>query len=290
MRRLAGLTAVLWLSATGHLVPGAVLTQEYVKFHAGSSNVAVQGQYVSAGDETNKIGEWVWWYANQVTQAVRFYAGRKTKHVVKDVWSGISITQEHDCEHGVSTEWYPNGIIKQRESYAWGDRDGVCEYFDPQGRRRAVRYYTPGHVTLESNWVDGILWVVQHWSNGVAHGVHEEFHRNGCIARCEYYNDGKLTGSVTQWYENAVICEIRHYSNGMIHGASVRCHIDGQIWRHAYHEAGRRAGLWVTFFTNSIPCNKGCYSNDVRHGVWHFYNEDGALKEEREYDMGKRIR
>lgn len=108
--------------------------------YSDSGTVLAQGEFIDGMEE----GEWFYTYANVVERG-EFYEGEKqgkwiSKYVdsEKMFFEGNFVNSQPDGQHSY---YYSNGVIKRKEYYKNGVKEGIWEYFDTNG----VVYLTIEH-------------------------------------------------------------------------------------------------------------------------------------------------
>lgn len=134
-------------------------------------------------------------------------------------------------KHGIYRRLFSNGNLHKMCIYHHGKEDGV-----------------------EQSWFDtGDLAYVRNFTNGVVHGIHREFHRNGTYSRKSSHKMGQGNPTVVRyWYSNGQLRSVYTSQNGYIDGIE-------QGW-----------------YTNGALRYQGVYANGLLQESKQFWNDDGA--------------
>lgn len=113
--------------------------------------------------------------------------------------------------------------------------------------------WTPGHPKL-------IGWYVE--EDGTKYKTREE----------KYYEDGKLE------YEGA------YDKDGLRHGEWKYYYQNGNLWSLGNYEHGQDHGQKKVYWPEGNIRYEGFFSNDRKSGHWIFYNMDGTVLQEMDFD------
>jgi protein SCO1/2 len=69
-----------------------------------------------------------------------------------------------------------------------------------------------------------------------------ERYANGQVRRRAEYRDGKLDGTVRQWYENGSVMLVHRYRAGLSDGTQRQWYPNGQLWTSFHHHEGHELG------------------------------------------------
>ncbi len=94
-------------------------------------------------------------------------------------------------------------------------------------------------------------------------------------------------GDYTSRYENGVIQMKGYYKNGKREGEWAAFFPSGQIQSEGFFTAGKRDHKAVVYYDNGNKMYEGLYKDGFQVGIWKFYERDGKLKEEVNYDKKK---
>lgn len=204
---------------------------------------------------------------------------------------------EEGLKQGVSEIFYADGSVSERIHYDNGIKSGVWE-----------QYFENGNPKLKANVLDGVMY----------DGKYTSYYPNGRKLMEGKYVDGKKESSWYHFNEDGSIQVIYVYradqvveeypKNGVFETywpndikRSEYTYLDGK--KHGPFEEWYNKGEWrneerVDEFGNRYPVQKlygtqvlrtGTYRMGELHGKVITYNEDGSIKKEETYEMGKLI-
>ncbi|MCF8328382.1 MAG: hypothetical protein K9I29_08825 [Bacteroidales bacterium] len=114
----------------------------------------------------------------------------------------------------------------------------------------------------------------------------------------EKHNDGTPKQVKILNEAGDTIKEIRYYKNGQKemegplkknrrHGTWKAYYKDGAIWSSARYNHGKQHGPYTTYYSNGHIRYKGQMHMDERTGKWIFYNRQGKIIKEIDYDKNQ---
>ena len=145
-------------------------------------------------------------------------------------------------------EYYPNRIIKEKGTKKDGKKDGLWTYWYENGRKRSEAIYKDGELKRITDWdfYTGVRKNETHF-NGVDRkgrpildGKLTAWHRGRQQkAIVENYNNGKLHGLVTRWYENGQKEAEGTVRDGIPDGLGAHWYKNGQKWIENNYKDGK---------------------------------------------------
>ena len=149
-------------------------------------------------------------------------------------------------------------------------------------------------------------------------GLHTRYYYNGQILSEEHYQDGKLDGKWTFWYENGQIkleanfkpyevlaedCRAKRSSPYIFpardskDGKWTEWYENGQKKLEQYYKCGRVIDKWTSWHENGQKKFEGNYKDGglpgmrfaIREGKWTLWDENGQIMKEQYYKMGELI-
>jgi len=188
------------------------------------------------------------------------------------ILTGEGIIKENGNKDGHWKEYYPNGSIKAEGNYTDGRQFGEWKYFH------------------ENNKIEQIGKFNKH---GKPEGCWKWYYNSGELSREENFKDGLRDGLFSEFDENGIIEEEGEYVNGLEDGPWFE--IIGDYYIKGTYRDGLRNGMWSYYFlqrngtkTDSLLCFKGNFVEDNPDGRHVYYWENGKIKDEGIYIMGKR--
>ena len=220
----------------------------------------------------------------------------------------VSATYRKGIPEGIRREYDTTGQCIKAEDYkdgilsgegivnAEGDREGSWKEYYPGGKIRAEGVYTKGKCTGEWKYYhpDGkIEQIGKYTKSGKLEGTWKWYYDDGLLAREENYHNGVKDGESTEYDETGKEIEGGEYVNGQEDGPWFR--IIGDYMERGNYREGLRYGMWKSWYlvsrddvTDSIPRYKGNFIDDLPDGKHVEYWENGKIKDEGLYLMGKK--
>lgn len=104
-----------------------------------------------------------------------------------------------------------------------------------------------------------------------------------------YYNKGDsipFSGINKVYYENGNIHKKITFNNGKINGSVLDYYTNGDKKFSGYMEMNQKTGKWVSWFKNGQKSKEGVYENNLENGVFKWWKEDGTLIKKGKYING----
>jgi antitoxin component YwqK of YwqJK toxin-antitoxin module len=195
-----------------------------------------------------------------------------------------------DTFTGVVRTYYDTEKTKLQEEYFIhnGKKEGIYKVYD----------YSTGLVIIENNYI-----------NGKKEGISQEFYNGNIFIETNYKNDKKY-GTGTIYYENGNIRETIEYENehGLKHGenkeydengnlikettwlldkrhSECKIYVDNKLSEIYTYVSGTYDGPYKKFHSNGKIAIEGMYLHHRRNGIFKYYNENGDLILQEEYDF-----
>jgi antitoxin component YwqK of YwqJK toxin-antitoxin module len=125
--------------------------------------------------------------------------------------------------------------------------------------------------------------------NGKKAGIWTEFQTNGQVQMATSYVDGLKNGVTLKMDNQGKVEERTYYHNDVKHGDYIKYKHTKVIAQISYVD-GKKEGAVKKFYDNGTIQEESNYSNDVLHGVAIWYDQEGNVLFEYEYDEGKLIK
>lgn len=228
----------------------------------------------------------------------------------------------------IYTEYYANGKPKLKVGYKNGKPEGICREYDSlTGKVVRGTLFKDGEIVgggiiddngyFQDDWkeyyADGTLCCQGKFKRGRKHGRWTYYYPDGKLeqegdfsgGRYEgrwtwYYPDGSLRlqqeyhrglpDGLTEEYDEKGVCIVRgHYIEGLEEGEWT--YIRGEERTEGRYKDGERSGLWKSYWheTGNALSFRGGFVDGQPHGTHYHYWENGRLREEIHYNMGRRI-
>ena len=170
---------------------------------------------------------------------------------------------------GVWKKYYSNERIRYVGTFLNGKEVGVFKYYDITTSKHPIiikEFSSTSDSSKVSYYnLDGKLRTKGTMLKKNRIGKWVYFFPNGATFSEEFYTNGKLEGTLKNYYKNGNTLEITQYSNGMKNGVSEK------------------------FSDQEVLIEKVNYKNDILNGKGMYFELNGDLKEEGTYSDGKRV-
>lgn len=243
---------------------------------------------------------------NQSTALILYYKERKPQET-QDFIRGIA--------WGTHKKYHPNGAISYKAQYVLGQKEGVEEYFDPDGNSLGGGKYLHGqpvgeHKLYHTNQTLATLakydekgkllepiceWDTSHNKireffkiNNLIDGPYTTFYLSGQIKNKHHYRHGLFDGEQIDYYLDGKIEEISHYKEGVPHGRIEEWYPDGKVALKGNYVDGSLEGLQVEWYANGEKKSEENYLNGSLNGERVTFFENGALRAKGTFVMGKK--
>ena len=192
---------------------------------------------------------------------------------------------------GLWYSYHENGIIKYQGQFFNGKELGMFKYYDLLGNlaiklnyidtgmtSQATLYYSDGNIKSQGTYLNKkktSLWV--------------SYNSDGRKINQENYQQGILNGESVHYYDNGMIAEIFNYLNGLKYGPFKILYKSGTLNMTCNYFNGIKHGL-AEFYYNDKDLkleSKGNYNMGKKDSIWFFYDEEGALLRQEEYDVSR---
>lgn len=163
-------------------------------------------------------------------------------------------------------EYYPDGTLRCEGTYKKGKKHGDWRFYFPNGQLEQEGIYTNGK--LDGNWTwyypDGTLRLEQSYFEGLLDGLSTEYDENEKVV---------AKGSFTEGYEEG---KWEYQEQGE--------RVSGN------YRGGERHGEWKSYWntTSKKLSFQGSYVNGLPNGKHLYFWDNGKLREEARYTMGRR--
>jgi antitoxin component YwqK of YwqJK toxin-antitoxin module len=203
--------------------------------------------------------------------------------------TGQNLLDEQGRKTGPWTVTYPSGKKRYEATFSEGKPVGeMVRYyengavqarmlFDPETDRSfATFFYENGRKAAEGTYVNQEKDSV--WT------YYSEF--DGTIRIREPYQQGKLEGTVSNYYPDGAVSEEVHWKNHQREGAWKQYYTDGSLRLESKYENDSLNGPYRVYYPNSTLEVSGTYLNNRSHGTWDFYDESGSVAYSIRYEHG----
>ncbi|MEG1909496.1 MAG: hypothetical protein RR190_00815 [Bacteroidales bacterium] len=163
-------------------------------------------------------------------------------------------------------EYYPNGTLRCQGKYRKGKKHGDWLFYFSNGQVEQEGRYTNGKLDGDWTWYysDGQPRLQQSYFEGQLEGPSTEYDEKGKILAKGSYVEGYEDGKWEYWEQNERI--MGTYRGGERHGE----------WKSYWNTTGKKLSF------------KGSFVNGLPNGKHLYYWDNGVLREEAHYNMGRR--
>jgi antitoxin component YwqK of YwqJK toxin-antitoxin module len=148
---------------------------------------------------------------------------------------------------------------------------------------------TPGLAKTEVKNTANIITSAGYWLNGKKEGSWAEYSDVGSIKNITTYINGKKEGLYTEFNTSNQLVKQCTYHNDLRHGEYRE--YNGTIPKEIRHyEAGKQEGITQIFYDTGKIMEEGSYKDGLRDGVSKWYDMEGKLTIEYEYNKGQLVK
>ncbi len=224
------------------------------------------GKIKISGTYRNDVPEGIRREYNEEGQVVKSFIFRN------GIMTGEGIILEDGSRDGHWKEYYEDGSLRSEGDYKTGKPVGAWKY-----------YYQDGKIEQEGKYT----------ASGKLTGTWKWFHRNGQELLEEDYLNGQKDGPHTEYDENGKVVEEGEYVNDLENGSWFS--IEGDYLERGIYRDGLKNGLWKSYYlfvsgnkADSVLQFSGSFIDDNPDGKHYYYWDNGKLKDEGLYIMGKK--
>ncbi|MEI6683311.1 MAG: toxin-antitoxin system YwqK family antitoxin [Bacteroidota bacterium] len=185
---------------------------------------------------------------------------------------GEGVIKDDGNRDGHWKDYYSDGSLKAEGNYDNGKQVGEWKYYHPNGKIEQTGKFSK-QGKLEGTWK---------W-----------YFDNGKLLREENYRNGLKDGNSTEYDENGLVIEAGEFVNGNEDGPWFE--LIGDTYIRGTYRDGLRNGMWYHYYldvngakTDSLLFFKGAFVDDNPNGKHVYYWENGKIKDEGSYVMGKK--
>lgn len=185
---------------------------------------------------------------------------------------GEGIVKEDGNRNRYWKDFYPDGSLRAEGNYDNGKQTGEWKYYHADGRvEQTGKFSKQGKYEGTWKWYfdNSRLLKEENYRNGLRDGLSTEYDETGKVIEEGEFVDGNEDGP---WFELIGDCFIRGtYRDGLRNG----------MWRNFYLDRNEDK-------TDSLCYFKGAFIEDNPDGKHTYYWENGKVKDEGFYVMGKK--
>lgn len=164
-------------------------------------------------------------------------------------------------------EYYADGTLRCEGRFKKGRKHGQWRYYYPDGALEQTGEFAGGRYEGRWTWYypDGSVRLQQDFHRGLPDGLTEEYDENGVRIACGHYVEGLEEGEWT--------------------------YVRGEERTEGRYKDGQRSGLWKSYWheKGNALSFRGHFIDGLPNGTHYHYWDNGKLREEAHYSMGRRI-
>ena len=262
--------------------------------------------------ESNKIGEWNYFYKNgtpfqttnhKINDTTEYIIEYITKNGEKLITNGNGVIEtqyqsgkpkvrksfKEGVPNGEYKEWNANGTIRITGFYLNGLKNGqwkeryfvtdqdfqLYEYKNGKKNGEFIEYLADGTKVINGNYL-----------NGNKEGLWEYYFENGELDMTGDFKNNLQHGHWQFWYPNGQLYYDGDFELGKKQGLWSFNYNDGKKWKEGEYSNDKKQGLWDSWYENGNKAFNGSYKNDLEDGLWQSWYENGKLKDRGSYSMG----
>lgn len=124
--------------------------------------------------------------------------------------------------------------------------------------------------------------------NGKKAGTWTEYHPNGVVRSVTTYVDGQKQGAMLTIDDRGQLQTRSYYHNGVLHGDYI-VYNRTRIKEERHYITGKLEGALKKYYDNGKIMEESYYKNGLMHGMAKWYDQEGNVTIEYEYDNGKLV-
>jgi antitoxin component YwqK of YwqJK toxin-antitoxin module len=170
--------------------------------------------------------------------------------------------------NGVSEFFYPNGVVKSDLKYSKGKKQGFGREYNSEGLLTCIIEYSNGKEVERE--------LINQFNDSLKIGMWKAFYPNGKIKKEEYFELGILHGLVKSYDLSGELISAYRYENGVLKDTSVRVENEIDIIETFYESKDENGEF--------LKKESGGFVKGVPIGVHRTYDSLGRVNSSRLYD------
>ena len=190
-------------------------------------------------------------------------------------------------------QWESTRNVYTRGQYKNGVPTGIWE-----------RYYPEGELMQKMNHVQDttIIDVTHYFTDGKTvmsegryikkrrEGVWKMYNESGVLIAEESFKDSLLDGNCKYFYPTGKPLKVEQYLRGEKNGEAIEYYDSGKKRSEGKYLKDEREGAYKAWFPSGVTDCEGKYVKGVQDGNWRYFHEDGKIKMNVLYSMGKELK
>jgi len=198
--------------------------------------------------------------------------------------------------HGVKLRLLETGKVEMMACFDRGVLHGPKKVFYPSGQLHHVTTFKQGRPEgkFYSYHENGQISVEGFYKDGQLEGDYIRFFDHGQRAELIPYVNGRIEGNRIEWYEKGGKKRQASYQQGELHSidgrpAEVKYDENHSIIEVQDYYQGLPSGSHIRYYANERQSYALCYVNGKKNGKEQWFNVNGKVIGEKEYNNGKNI-
>lgn len=181
--------------------------------------------------------------------------------------------------------------IRYEGEFNHGKEVGTFKFYEKgnEDHPHATKTYSSNSDIVDAKFYTkkGKLLTEGHFKDRKRTGKWTYYHKKKeVVMMIENYQNGKLNGEKSIFYENGKISEKQHYLNGVQQGEHLVYGANGKLLQYYTYKDGQLQGRSKIYNTEGQLIKEGNYKNGLRDGIWKNY-ENGKLTETEKFPKEK---
>lgn len=246
------------------------------KFTGPLTNYHPSGAIASHGElgaDNKRSGPWTDWFSNGVVATQADYRNGNGE--------------------GRVISYYRNGAMNDSAQVIGGKLQGSHHHHDFMGALRELKTFKDDKIEGPATELHACGTVASTYSarNGLMDGPTATFFPDGRKEFEGAYANGELSGTQTTWFHNGTKRNEFNFSHGKPDGPYKEWYMNGQLKNEGTKTNGVPSGPYKMYNADGKPDQEGQYDENGRAtGVVKYYNEDGTLYHDEEYQHDLLVR
>lgn len=265
------------------------------------------GILIAEGNRVNFELDSTWNFYNDSSKLVlQINYKNGLKEGIRRTFREDETLEEHfsnDVKNGLTITYYPDGKVKRTVNFVNGFEDGIAREFAPDGTVITLFEYRRGFIVDREN-------INRVDKYGLKQGRWKYFYDNGSVKLEGIYRDDKKNGYFKEYDEKGMLVNIAKFVNDVLQQETpelVKLDVRTDYYpngkpktvasykgetpqgiRREYDSAGKVIAAYT--FNKGKMIAEGIVDDEgVKDGPWKEYFEDGQLRSEGTYNLGKRV-
>ncbi len=186
-----------------------------------------------------------------------------------------------------AVEYYGNNQVKEEGQMKDGEKSGTWRYYYENGQLRLLTNYLEGRQDgIEAQWdEDGDLVAEYNFVKGEFVGLQKQY-KYGGLYLTRVYGPEKFDGQdgdETYYFDDGSVKSVLNYTKNKKQGTETTYERDGKVYMIRTFDNDKLHGPYKRY-RKGVLVEEGNYTMSSKSGIWKKYNDDGTLKEEKNYD------